>query len=61
MLINNSFYKSNNLSNINNRNYKKQYFNPYGYNIESNAKDKDEFYSFVKRSCVFNKKKCKKN
>ena len=40
MINNSSFYKSNDLLNNNKRYKMYNYFNPYGYNLESNLKDK---------------------
>ena len=36
-----SFYKSNNILNETYRNRIFNYFNPYGYNLESNLKDRE--------------------
>ena len=41
MLNNNSFYKGQDILNINVRNIMNNFFNPYEYNLESNLKDKE--------------------
>ena len=50
MFKDSSVYKSKDLTNINKRNNKKNYFNPYEYNLESNLKDKDNMDILCQKS-----------
>ena len=47
MIKNNSFYKSRDL---NNKGKRDDFFNPYGYNLESNLKDSESNYLLASRT-----------
>ena len=59
MLINNSFYKGNDLIQ-NRRDALKNLFNPYEYNLESNLKDQDNNCECIKTECHNERNKKKK-
>lgn len=57
-MINNNFYKGSDL-NQNNRENIKNYFNPYEYNLESNLKNQDKNYEYIRTECHSERKRKK--